>query len=119
MNSIIEIQITRNFERNLDEIESFMNVNDCAHLFILLVEELFTTVIPNIRRFPDIGVDFLGRTINSVEVINRIEKIRNTIQPSIVIREYLFSDYLLLYFHDDYKVYLLSIRHHRQLNYDA
>ena len=119
MNSSIEIHITSNFERNLDEIEEFMSSNDCAHLFIPLVDELFTTVIPNIERFPDIGVNFLDRTINSVEVINRIEKILNYIQPNSVIREYLFLDYLLLYLHDDNKVYLLSIKHHRQLKYDA
>jgi len=119
MNSNVEIHITSNFERNLDEIEEFMNLNECAHLFIPLIDELFTTVIPNIERFPDIGVNFLSRTINSVEVLNRIEKIKNVIKANKVIREYLFSDYLLLYLHDDNQVYLLSIKHHRQLKYDT
>ena len=86
------------------------------------LDELFATVIPNIERFPDIGVNFLDRNINSVEVINRIEKIQNVIKANKAnkaIREYLFSDYLLLYLHDDNQVYLLSIRHHRQLKYDT
>ena len=117
MSANVEIHITNNFERNLDEIEEFMNLNDCAYLFMPLLDELFATVIPNIERFPDIGVNFLDRNINSVEVINRIEKIQNVIKANKVIREYLFSDYLLLYLHDDNQVYLLSIKHQRQLKY--
>ena len=84
-----------------------------------LLDELFATVIPNIERFSDIGVNFLDRNINSVEAINRIEKIQNVIKANKIIRECLFSDYLLLYLHDDNQVYLLSIRHHRQLKYDT
>lgn len=34
------------------------------------------------------------------------------------LREYLMPDYLLLYLRQDMAIYLLAIKHHRQLSFD-
>ncbi len=42
----------------------------------------------------------------------------NFLQNLAAIREYIADDYLLLYAVRDSGVFLLSIRHHRQLSFD-
>ena len=115
------VKLTSNFERNLDDIERFLDENEATNAFDLLVDELADTVIPNLESFPKMGRPFLDRPALSIEAMSRVEKLRaqlNSLGSSADIREYVLSHYLVLYALRETTVYLLSIRHHRQLSFD-
>ena len=89
--------------------------------FDALLDELTDTVIPNLERFPGMGRLFFERPIRSVEASNRMDVLKrklNVIAKDGEIREYVMPHYLVLYARFDATIYLLSIRHHRQLSFD-
>ena len=115
------VKLTANFEHNLDEVEAFLLKADAARAFDALLDELTDTVIPNLERFPSMGHLFFERRARSVEVSNGISRLTNqldAIAQGSGLREYVMTHYLLLYAHIKRTVYLLSIRHHRQLSFD-
>ncbi|HRH71503.1 MAG TPA: type II toxin-antitoxin system RelE/ParE family toxin, partial [Zoogloea sp.] len=84
-------------------------------------DELTDTVVPNLGSFPKMGRPFLDRPALSIEGMSRVEKLRTQLDDlgsSSDIREYVLSHYLMLYAVTETTVYLLSIRHHRQLSFD-
>ncbi len=118
----IVVKLTANFERNLEEIELFFVEAEAPRAYEALLDELLATVIPNLERFPDMGRSFLARSARSVETTNSLSALRTklaslTSDPE-ALREYVLSDYLLLYAQVDSTIYLLAIRHHRQLSFD-
>lgn len=122
MEGRIVVKLTANFERNLEEIELFFVEVDAPRAYEALLDELLATVIPNLERFPDMGRSFLARSARSVETTNSLSALRTklaslTSDPE-ALREYVLSDYLLLYAQVDSTIYLLAIRHHRQLSFD-
>ena len=115
------VKLTPNFERNLEAIEAFLADVDAPQAYDALLDELTNTVIPNLQRFPGMGRLFLERPLRSVEVANGIEGLvqqMNALDPHGELREYVMSDYLLLYARITGTVYLLCVRHHRQLSFD-
>lgn len=115
------IKLTANFERNLEEVEAFLLESEAPQGFDVLLDELTETVIPNLERFPNMGRLFLKRPLRSVEVANGVEQLIRTlgaISLECELREYVMAHYLLLYARVDGAVYLLSIRHQRQLSFD-
>jgi plasmid stabilization system protein ParE len=115
------VKLTANFERNLEEVEAFLIEADAPQAFDALLDELTDTVIPNLERFPGMGRLFFERSIRSVETSNGIDSLKlklKAISNGGEIREYVMTHYLLLYARFDTKIYLLSIRHHRQLSFD-
>lgn len=115
------VKLTANFERNLEEAEAFLLAADAQQAFDTLLDELLETVIPNLERFPGMGRLFFGRLTRSVEASNGIDRLNaklSTLAKGGEIREYAMSHYLLLYARFDSTIYLLSIRHHRQLSFD-
>jgi len=111
------VQITANFERNLENIEAFVVEAEALRAYDVLLDELLFTVIPNLERFPDMGRSLMSRSIRSIEVANAIRALQVKLQNG-ALREYLLSDYLVLYARYDETIYLLSIKHHRQLSFD-
>ncbi len=75
------------------------------------------TVIPNLERHPRMGRPFPDRPVQSVEGQERIDSLKKLVAGG-ELREYLTDDYLILYALMRDAVYLLSIRHHRQLSFD-
>ncbi|NYT22129.1 type II toxin-antitoxin system RelE/ParE family toxin [Alcaligenaceae bacterium] len=115
------VKLTANFERNLEEVEAFLLEAEAPQAFDALLDELTETVIPNLERFPGMGRSFLDRPVRSVETGNgmtRLAKQLNAIAPDSELREYVMTHYLLLYAQIRDTVYLLSIRHQRQLSFD-
>jgi len=115
------IKLTANFERNLEEMEAFLLEAQAPQAFDALLDELTDTVIPNLERFPGMGRLFFERPTRSVEASNGIDELRRKLKALAKdgeIREYVMSHYLLLYARFDTTIYLLSIRHHRQLSFD-
>lgn len=115
------VELTANFELNLEEIEAFLADAGALQAFDALLNELTDTVVYNLERFPEMGRSFLERPLGSVEASNGVARLTgqlNAIGEGSQLREYLTSHYLLLYVTSGSKVYLLSIRHHRQLSFD-
>lgn len=115
------VKLTAHFETNLQEIDAFLQDADIPHAFDMLLDELTDTVVPNLERYPSIGRLFLERPARSVEALNGIERLTKQLDAIDVngeLREYVMTHYLLLYARIGSTVYLLSIRHHRQLSFD-
>lgn len=112
------VYATRNFAENLDGIERFLREREAPHAFRALLQRLLETIIPNLQRFPEMGVDFLARRPGSAEGLARIEALRKRLGRGVEFREYIFDEYLLLYAVRDDGIYLLSIKHHLQLSFD-
>jgi plasmid stabilization system protein ParE len=118
----LTVKLTANFERNLEDIERFLTKAEAPQAYDALLDELLDTVIPNLERFPDMGRPFLARQTRSVETTNALETLRAklsalTTDPE-ALREYILADYLVLYAQIDGLLYLLAIRHHRQISFD-
>ena len=115
-------KFTANFERNLEGIEFFLTEVEAPQAFDGLLDELLETVIPNLERFPEMGRPFLARQARSVETTNALATLRAkllALTPDVdALREYVLKDYLLLYAPIGGTIYLLAIRHQRQLSFD-
>lgn len=115
------VRLTANFERNLEEVEAFLSDTDAKQSFDTLLEELLETVIPNLERFPDLGRRLFDRQTRSIEVANSVERLKHALAAAGdggEIREYVLSNHLLLYARFGQTLYLLSVRHHKQLSFD-
>lgn len=119
------VKFTANFEANLSAIQAYWLERQAPHAFERLMDDLGSTVIGNLERHPRIGRRFFERSPQSVEVRDRVAGLQKRLGAAEV-REYLSSDYLLLYSVDTDEararapvtVHLLAIRHHRQLSFD-
>ena len=123
MTKLQGVKLTANFERNLADIEQFLTEAEVPQAFDALVDEMLQTVIPNLERFPGLGRPFLNRAIGSAEAANAIAALQAKLQAAVgssaaSLREYVMAHYLVLYVQIDDSVYLLSIKHHRQLSFD-
>lgn len=119
---LYRVELTASFLERLDAIEAFLVEADAAFAFDALVAELRATVVPNLRRFPRIGRRYLANPPQSAEALAQLAALPAGAPDAL--REYLHGDYLMLYTVVDASpktngtVYLLSIRHHRQLSFD-
>lgn len=111
------VKLTARFEHNLEAIVSFLAEADALQAYDCLLDELVDTLIPNLERFPAMGRNFLERPAGSVEAVNALERLQTKLQGG-ELREYLLADYLVLYTRFDTEIYLLAIKHHRQLSFD-
>ncbi len=112
------VELTESFLERLGALEAFLVEADAAFAFDTLLAELRATVIPNLRRFPRIGRRYLANPPQSAEALAQLTEL--PAGASDALREYLHGDYLMLYaaLEANAIVYLLSIRHHRQLSFD-
>jgi plasmid stabilization system protein ParE len=115
---LYRVELTASFLERLDAIEAFLTEADAAFAFDDLLAELRATVIRNLARFPRIGRRYLDHPPQSAEALAQLASL--PAGAASALREYLDGDYLLLYtvMDADATVYLLSIRHHRQLSFD-
>ena len=111
------VSVTANFEINLEAIEKFLADAGAQTAFTALLESLTEQVVPALELYPNVGRSFLNRTVQSVEAQQRISRI-NALPGSKSLREYIVGEYPMLYAVQGKSVYLLSIRHHRQLSFD-
>ena len=115
---VYRVELPASFLERLDAIEAFLTEADAAFAFDDLLAELRATVIPNLARFPRIGRRYLDNPPQSAEALAQLATL--PAGAASALREYLHGDYLMLYAAMDASatVYLLSIRHHRQLSFD-
>lgn len=116
------VELTASFLERLDAIEAFLVEVDAGFAFDDLLAGVRASVIPNLRRFPRMGRRYLAHPPRSAEALAQLAALPKGAPDAL--REYLHGDYLLLYSVADAgaragaTVYLLSIRHHRQLSFD-
>jgi hypothetical protein len=121
---LIEIRFTENLAANLRHVEAFWDENQFARAFDRLVDELTDSVMPILKRHPRMGRNFLQRQSASVDAAMRAPKIdallrtRDTDAARAEVREYVMTDTLLLYALVGGVIYLLAIKHHKQLSFD-
>jgi plasmid stabilization system protein ParE len=111
----IQVELTASFARRLESIETFLAEADAPLAYDKLLDGLRRTVIPNLRRFPRIGRRYLDQPPQSAEAMTQLAALPRGAADAL--REYLHGDYLILYTLIGSTVYLLSIRHHRQLSF--
>ena len=113
----ITVKLTANFERNLEAIELFLVEADAPQAYDHLLDDLADKLLPNLEHFPAMGRPFIERPVCSVEVTNALAQLKQQLRDG-ELREYLFLDYLVLYAQFGDIIYLLSVKHHRQLSFD-
>jgi len=113
----VRVELTASFLARLAAIESFLTEADAASAYDRLLDELRSTVIPNLRRFPRIGRRYLDQPPQSAEALAQLAALPAGAADRL--REYLHGDYLILYTvaTPGHLVHLLSIRHHRELSF--
>lgn len=112
------IRATANFRRNLEQIEAFLAGAGAPKEFDRLLRSLADEVIPDIERFPEIGADFLGRAPLSADGRARFAKVLALLGPDASVRQLIRGDFIILYAIRREGIYLVAIRHHRQLSFD-
>lgn len=115
---LLRVELTASFLECLDAVEAFLLEADAGPAFDALLAELRASVVPNLSRFPRIGRRYLDNPPQSAEALAQLAALPAGAAGAL--REYLHGDYLMLYTatETDAMVYLLSIRHHRQLSFD-
>ena len=119
---LYRVELTASFLERLDAIEAFLVEADAGFAFDDLLAELRATIIPNLRRFPRMGRRYLANPPQSTEALAMLAAMPAGAPDAL--REYLHGDYLMLYTVVDASptaeatVYMLTIRHHRQLSFD-
>lgn len=115
---LYRVELTASFLECMDTIEAFLAEADAAFAFDDLLAELRATVIPNLARFPRIGRHYLDHPPQSAEALAQLAMLPDGAANAL--RVYLHGDYLMLYTaaDADATLYLLSIRHQRQLSFD-
>lgn len=117
---LCRVELTASFLERLGAIEAFLTEAGAGFAFDDLVAELRSTVVPNLRRFPRMGRRYLAKPPQSAEALAQLAALPAGAPDAL--REYLHGDYLMLYIvvdapQETTTVYLLSIRHHRQLSF--
>ena len=112
------VELTASFLERLESIEAFLREADAPLAYDALLATLRETVIPNLRRFPRMGRRYLDQPPQSAEAIAQLGRLPAGAADGL--RVLGSGDYLILYTDDasSATVYLLSIRHHRQLSFD-
>lgn len=112
------VRVTRHFARNLDDIRSFLEDAGDEEVFPRLLDDLFDETIPSLERFPDLGSDFFRRRPASREAAELAAVLQQRLGERATLRELIRGDYLVLYARRNRDIYLLTIKHHRQLSFD-
>ena len=119
-----QIRSTANFSVNLDSIEAFWDACEFPEGHGKLLAELASTTLAHLQNYPRMGRDFLQRQPKSIEAQARLQKLdallrtRGASTQNAEIREYVMTDYLLLYALADVVIHLLAIQHHKQLSFN-
>ena len=109
------VEFTASFIERLESIEAFLAEADAPQAYDELLDGLRRTVVPNVHRFPRIGRRYLDKPPQSAEAMAQLAALPPGAAEAL--REYLHGNYLILYTLAGSTVYLLSIRHHRQLSF--
>lgn len=112
------VRTTENFERTLDEVQRFLETElDAATAFADLLDRL-DSWLDLVSEHPKMGGDLLRRAPRSVEARALARRLASELGEGESVREWVLDDHLVLYLQSPDAVWLLAIRHQRQLGYD-
>ncbi len=113
-----QVKATKSFIHRLQAIETFLISIENKRAYEELLNDLANQVVPCLGRFPLIGRPFLNQQPQSVESLTSLAQISATNLQTL--REYIHKSYIVLYSVDEKSsvVYLLTIRHHRELSFN-
>jgi predicted transcriptional regulator len=117
----ITVRFTPNLEANLADIERYWADNQFPTGFDRLITELFNTVIRNLESHPRYGRRFFDRQAQTLQVQQKTQSVAAQLAQVMTegeLREYVMTDYTVLYALIADTIYLLSIKHHKQLLFD-
>jgi ParE toxin of type II toxin-antitoxin system, parDE len=115
------VRFTASFEASLETVETFLSETGQASAYDRLLDLLEGTAVHFLERFPAMGRPFMSMRSGSYEALVKTEELverLDRLPAGSMVREYLLQDYLILYLHADDSVYLLSIRHYRQVSFE-
>jgi plasmid stabilization system protein ParE len=112
-----KLLFTENFAANLDTIQSFLEPEGRS-AFQRLLSRLFDDICPTLSRFPQSGRSFLAHHIGSAEAQIVVDRLGGLVHHGDELREFTVDDYIILYLVRRRRIYLLAIKHHRQLSFD-
>ncbi len=105
------------FRSRLLAIRQFLLESDVSHRYETLLDDLQTTVLPNLRRFPLLGRPYPDEPLQSTESLAAMGRLPR--DGARAIRVYVHGDYLILYAALPDAIHLLSIRHHRESSFQS
>jgi plasmid stabilization system protein ParE len=115
------VRFTASFEAGLESIEEYLAEIAYPAGYDRLLDTLENVVVPRLERFPAMGRPFLSSKSETYEALLKTEELVERLERfagSGGVREYLLEDYLILYLHAGETVFLLSIRHFRQVSFE-
>jgi plasmid stabilization system protein ParE len=113
-----QVRVTAYFLGRLKTIEAFLAINENAGAYEDLLDDLSGNIIAYLSQFPLLGRPFLSQKPQSVESLSALAQIPT--RSLRTLREYVHKNYIILYSVDERSpvIYLLTIRHHRELSFD-
>jgi hypothetical protein len=118
----ITVLLTANFEANLAHIEAYWSENLFPAGFDNLIAELQNTTIPILETHPRLGRPFFERHAQTLQAKQKMQAITAQLAKlaaNAELREYIMTDYTALYALVADTIYLLAIKHHKQLVFDV
>ncbi len=120
--SHITVRFTPNFEDNLAQIEAYWDDNRFPAGYDRLLAELADTTLPRLVQHPRLGRPLLDRAPQTQQAKQKTHALRKQLAllaADAEIREYVMMDYTLLYALIAESLYLLAIKHHKQLVFNT
>jgi hypothetical protein len=117
----IAVRFTPNLEANLADIERCWADNQFPAWFDRLLAELFDTVIRNLENHPCYGRRFFDRQAQTLQALQKTQSVATQLANVFAdgeLREYVMTDYTVLYALIADTICLLSIKHHKLLLVD-
>jgi ParE toxin of type II toxin-antitoxin system, parDE len=116
------VRFTPNFEDNLAQIEAYWDDNLPPTGYDRLLSELIDTTVPTLEQHPRLGRPFFNRAAQTQQAKTKELALRKKLTALAAegeIREYVMTDYTVLYALIAESIYLLAIKHHKQLALSA
>lgn len=116
----ITARFTNSFENNLTQIEAYWDNNQFPAGYDRLIEELIETTLPTLEQHPRLGRQFLDRSPQTEQAKKKMQSLSKQLIATATnaeLREYVMTDYTVLYTLIAENIYLLAIKHHKQLGF--
>jgi hypothetical protein len=116
------VRLTANFESNLAHIETSWAHKQFPAGFDRLMAELLNTVIPVLENHPRLGRSFTERQAQTLQAQQKMQAVAvqlAKVAADAELREYVMTNYTALYALIANAIYLLAIKHHKQLTFDV
>ena len=116
------VHVTPNFEDNLAQIEVYWDDNQFSAGYDRLLSELLETTVPMLGQYPRLGRPFFSRAAQTQQAKTKelaLRKKLTALAEDGEIREYVMTNYTVLYALIAQDIYLLAIKHHKQLAFTA